>query len=70
MSVDAELNIDLMRAQLRWLESEMASMRRRIEQMQPSVPVEDFAALEGIWQGIVVSESEISDSRFRVSKEI
>lgn len=72
MSLDTELTLDMMRAQLRWLEHEMSALRRLVDQVQESQPQprRSFESLEGIWEGVVFSEEDFQSARITVSEDI
>lgn len=70
MSIDAELTLDMMRAQLLWLEREITSLRRLIgQQDDASLPESAFEALEGIWQGVIISKDDIDSSQISLSED-
>jgi hypothetical protein len=69
MSVDAELTLDMMHIQLRWLEREMAILRRLFNEIKTPVAAESFEELGGIWQGIEFSDEDFDSSRFAVPEE-
>lgn len=72
MSLDTELTLDMMRAQLRWLEYEMSALRRLVDQVQESQPQprRSFESLEGIWEGVIFSEEDFQSARITVSEDI
>lgn len=72
MSLDTELTLDMMRAQLPWLEHEMSALRRLVDQVQESQPQprRSFESLEGIWEGVVFSEEDFQSARITVSEDI
>jgi hypothetical protein len=70
MSVDAELTLDMMRVQLYWLEREMTTLRRLIEQIEASHTIEPFERLAGVWQGNVFSEDDFDASRLMIPEDL
>lgn len=70
MSVDAELTLEMMRVQLYWLEREMTTLRRLIDQVETSQTTEPFEKLEGVWRGSDFSEDDFKASRLTVPEDL
>jgi hypothetical protein len=70
MTIGTELTLGMIRVQLRWLEREMAALRRLVDQVQDFQPQASFENLAGVWQDTIFSDEDIWSSRLRVAEDI
>jgi hypothetical protein len=64
---DAHMLLDMMQMQFSWLEREMNMLRQMIRQTSTTAEhPRTFASLRGVWQGVVVSESDFKTSRLTI----
>lgn len=72
MALDTELTLDMLRAQLRWMEREMSALRRLVDQIQESQPQPQrlFASLAGVWKGVVVNDEDFESARLTAPEDI
>ncbi|HQF71494.1 MAG TPA: hypothetical protein PLH39_09475 [Promineifilum sp.] len=70
MTMNTDLNLSMMRAQLTLLEREMSALRRLIDQIQAPQSQVTFEGLAGVWQGTVFSDEDLASSRLTISESI